>query len=40
MHAEYEQYHRYDPPDGPAVKVFSDENSFIDRVYLFLRLGE
>ncbi|GAB3052466.1 YqzK family protein [Virgibacillus ainsalahensis] len=40
MHAEYEQYHRYDPPEGPAVKVFNEDKSFIDRLNLFFRLGE
>ncbi|MFD2762292.1 YqzK family protein [Lentibacillus juripiscarius] len=42
MHAEYKQYHRYDPPEGPAVKVFNTETdeSFIDRLNLFFRLGE
>lgn len=23
MHNEYEQFHRYDQPEGPAVKVFN-----------------
>jgi hypothetical protein len=40
MHTEYEQYHRYDEPEGPAVKVFQNEESFIDRLHLFFRLGE
>lgn len=40
MHAEYEQFHRYDPPEGPAVKVFKEEKSLIDRLNLFFRLGE
>jgi len=40
MHAEYEQYHRYDDPDGPAVKVFSTEETFLERLNLFFRLGE
>ncbi|MEC5422334.1 YqzK family protein [Virgibacillus sp. C22-A2] len=40
MHSEYEQYHRYDPPEGPAVKVFNTDQSFIDRLNLFFRLGE
>ncbi|GAA0416338.1 MAG: YqzK family protein [Bacillota bacterium] len=40
MHAEYEQYHRYDPPEGPAVKVFNEEPTFFDRLNLFFRLGE
>lgn len=40
MHTEYEQYHRYDEPNGAAVKVFHTEESFIDRLNLFFRLGE
>ncbi|MFC3038986.1 YqzK family protein [Virgibacillus xinjiangensis] len=40
MHAEYENYHRYDPPEGPAVKVFQEEGDFLGRLNLFFRLGE
>lgn len=40
MHAEYEQYHRYDTPEGPAIKVFNAEDSLLDRLNLFFRLGE
>lgn len=40
MHSEYEQYHRYDTPDGPAIKVFSSEETFFERLNLFFRLGE
>lgn len=40
MHAEYEHYHRYDPPEGPAVKVFNEDQGIIDRFNLFFRLGE
>lgn len=40
MHAEYEQYHRYDQPEGPAIKVFSEEDRFINILHLFFRLGE
>lgn len=40
MHSEYEQYHRYDQPEGVAVKVFNGEQSIIDRLNLFFRLGE
>lgn len=40
MHEEYEQYHRYDQPEGPAVKVFSEDDGFINRIQLFFRLGE
>ncbi|QKY69252.1 YqzK family protein [Lentibacillus sp. CBA3610] len=41
MHTEYEQFHRYDPPEGPSVKVFeTEDDSFFDRLNLFFRLGE
>ncbi|WP_404452910.1 YqzK family protein [Virgibacillus necropolis] len=40
MHAEYKEFHRYDPPEGPAVKVYDDGNDFMDRFNLFFRLGE
>lgn len=40
IHEEYEQFHRYDHPEGPAVKVFAEKNGFIDRLHLFFRLGE
>jgi len=40
MHMEYENFHRYDPPEGPAIKVFQEERGFIDRLNLFFRLGE
>jgi len=40
MHAEYEDFHRYDPPEGPAIKVFQEVQGFIDRLNLFFRLGE
>ncbi|GIO28513.1 YqzK family protein [Ornithinibacillus bavariensis] len=40
MHSEYEQFHRYDTPEGPAVKVFNSEQSFMDRLNIFFRLGE
>lgn len=41
MHAEYNEYHQYDPPKGPAVKVFEmEETDFMDRFNLFFRLGE
>lgn len=41
IHKEYEQLHRYDQPQGKAVKVFqSDESSWLDRLTIFLRLGE
>ncbi|WP_077621663.1 YqzK family protein [Sediminibacillus massiliensis] len=41
MHAEYEDYHRYDAPEGRAVKVFnSNEQDLVDRLSIFFRLGE
>ncbi|WP_187695393.1 DUF4227 family protein [Oceanobacillus piezotolerans] len=40
MHAEYENYHRYDPPEGPSVKVFQSDESFIDRFNVLFRLEE
>lgn len=40
MHSEYEQYHRYDQPEGPAVKVFNEEENLLDRLNLFFRIGE
>lgn len=40
MYAEYEQMHRYDQPEGPALKVFNTEDGLIDRLQLFFRLGE
>lgn len=40
MHQEYEQYHRYDQPEGPAVKVFSEDEGFMDRLHLFFRTGD
>ncbi|MDY0408366.1 DUF4227 family protein [Virgibacillus soli] len=40
MHSEYEQFHRYDHPDGPAVKVFNSEEDFLNRFQLFFRFEE
>ncbi|WP_226034619.1 YqzK family protein [Aquibacillus saliphilus] len=41
MHTEYQEYHRYDPPEGKAVKVFNyDQKELIDRLSIFFRLGE
>lgn len=40
MHNEYEEYHKYDEPEGPAVKVFNSEERFFERMGLFFRLGE
>lgn len=35
MHAEYENYHRYDPPEGPSSKVFNTGEPILDRINLF-----
>lgn len=40
IYSEYEQFHRYDIPEGPAVKVFKTEERLLDRLNLFFRLGE
>ncbi|WP_335869794.1 YqzK family protein [Bacillus sp. 2205SS5-2] len=44
INEEYENYHRYDQPEGAAVKVFQPvgqkELSFLDRLILFYRDGE
>ncbi|MRH42330.1 DUF4227 family protein [Aquibacillus halophilus] len=41
MHAEYQEYHRYDQPEGKAVKVFNyNQQDVIDRLSIFFRLGE
>lgn len=41
---EYESYHRYDEPEGKAVKVFQmEENkdiSFMERLRFFYQEGE
>ena len=37
MHEEYERFHRYDQPEGPAVKVFNEEDRLIDRVVNFIK---
>jgi hypothetical protein len=41
MHNEYNNFHRYDEPDGQAVKVFNVEDAnWFDRLSIFFRLGE
>lgn len=40
MQMEYEQMHRYDEPEGPSVKVDDVNDRLIDRLGLFIRLGE
>ncbi|MCK0473807.1 YqzK family protein [Halalkalibacter sp. APA_J-10(15)] len=41
---EYESYHRYDEPEGKAVKVFQPEeghvSSFFERLRFFYQEGE
>ncbi|WP_062046502.1 YqzK family protein [Bacillus sp. JCM 19034] len=41
---EYESYHRYDEPEGKAVKVFQMEErkgtSFFERLIFFYQEGE
>ncbi|MGO4888301.1 YqzK family protein [Anaerobacillus sp. MEB173] len=42
---EYENYHRYDEPQGRAVKVFhmdgeAGESKLLDRLFLFYHYGE
>jgi hypothetical protein len=43
--AEYESYHRYDEPQGKAIKVMSYEydqvdSSWINRLMLYYQFGE
>lgn len=40
MYEEYEEHHRFNEPEGPAVKVFHEEDGLLRRVQLFLKLGE
>ncbi len=41
IHQEYRDYHRYDPPEGNAVKVDKQVGyDWIDRISIFFRLGE
>ncbi|MEI5907115.1 YqzK family protein [Bacillus spongiae] len=44
INEEYENYHRYDQPQGAAVKVFQPIHQgqfpFLDRLILFYREGE
>lgn len=42
---EYESYHRYDEPEGKAIKVFGEEEvisspAWVERLLLFYREGE
>lgn len=40
MHSEYEQIHRYDSPEGPAVKVFHSQSRLVERFQLFFQEGD
>jgi hypothetical protein len=44
VNQEYQDYHRYDEPEGTAIKVSTSESqedlSFIDRLILFYLNGE
>lgn len=44
LNEEYQDYHRYDEPEGAAVKVSAAANdgnsSFLDRLILFYLNGE
>ncbi|MFC0523073.1 YqzK family protein [Pontibacillus salicampi] len=41
MNEEYDQLHRYDEPDGKAVKVFQwEDERLLERLTIFFRLGE
>ncbi len=40
MHSEYEQFHRYDTPEGPSVKVFNENENVKDKYNVFFRFGE
>ncbi|MBS4209694.1 YqzK family protein [Bacillus sp. FJAT-50079] len=44
IHQEYENYRRYDEPEGTAVKAFQpmkdQENDWYHRLLLFYRNGE
>ncbi|GAA5415427.1 hypothetical protein Pryu01_00451 [Paraliobacillus ryukyuensis] len=42
MHSEYQDYHRYDPPEGNAIKVSSNniDYDWMDRLSILFRLGE
>lgn len=44
LNEEYQSYHRYDEPEGSAVRVsgdaVSDETDWFDRLILFYHNGE
>ncbi|WP_174734079.1 YqzK family protein [Mesobacillus harenae] len=44
INEEYQNYHRYDAPEGAAVKVSTsysnEEASWLDRLILFYWIGE
>ncbi|WP_249871923.1 DUF4227 family protein [Oceanobacillus saliphilus] len=39
LHNEYEQIHRYDPPQGPAIKVF-ESKGILERIHIIFQQGE
>ncbi|MFZ3588552.1 YqzK family protein [Bacillus sp. DJP31] len=44
VNQEYQNYHRYDEPEGSAIKVSSmvseTEQSLFDRLWIFYHFGE
>ncbi|WP_067728177.1 DUF4227 family protein [Oceanobacillus damuensis] len=40
LHREYEQIHRFDPPQGPAVKVFESQSKLKERFHIIFQQGE
>lgn len=42
IHTEYQNYHRYNEPDGSFIKVTSqvEENTFVNRLMYFYENGE
>ncbi len=45
LNEEYQDFHRYDEPEGRAVKVFEayyerEEMNWVDRLKLFYDIGE
>ncbi|MFC7060524.1 DUF4227 family protein [Halobacillus seohaensis] len=41
IHDQHERSHRYDPPDGAAIKVMNPlDSEWSDRLTIFFQLGE
>ncbi|MGJ9456880.1 DUF4227 family protein [Oceanobacillus sp. CF4.6] len=40
LHSEYEQIHRFDPPNGPAIKVNQSQSRLFDRIPIIFQRGE